>query len=86
MLSGVIQQVDQAIEKEQDERRKNLLRKEQKNINEEIKNVKHELASLATQLAQLGQGKRLASGSANRRLDSAKRQKENKVAQKYKNN
>ena len=43
------------------------------------RNVKHELASLATQLAQLGQGKSLSSGGANRRLDSAKRQKENKV-------
>ena len=43
------------------------------------RNVKHELASLSTQLAQLGQGKRLVSGGANRRLDSAKRQKENKV-------
>lgn len=36
-ILGVIQQVDQAIEKEEEERRKNLLKKEQKNINEEIK-------------------------------------------------
>ena len=34
---GVLQQVDQALEKEEEERRKNLLKKEQKNINEEIK-------------------------------------------------
>ena len=34
-----MQQVDQAIEKEAEERRKNLLKKEQKNINEEIKQV-----------------------------------------------
>ena len=32
-----MQQVDQAIEKEAEERRKNLLKKEQKNINEEIR-------------------------------------------------
>ena len=35
-----MQQVDQAIEKEAEERRKNLLKKEQKNINEEIRQVK----------------------------------------------
>ena len=48
IFSGVMQQVDQAIEKEAEERRKNLLKKESKNINEEIKQVKVSYLTLYT--------------------------------------
>ncbi|KAL4239940.1 DNA excision repair protein ERCC-6 [Mactra antiquata] len=77
---GVMQQVDDAIKKEEEKRKKESLKKDLKTVNEEIKSMKHELASLATQLAQLGHGK-FSSGGANRRLVSVQKQKETKLAQ-----
>ncbi|XP_045212633.2 DNA excision repair protein ERCC-6-like [Mercenaria mercenaria] len=78
---GVMKQVDDAITKEEEKRKKESLKKDLKIVNDDIRSLKHELASLATQLAQLGQGKSFATGGANRRLVSAQKQKETKMTE-----
>ena len=73
-------QVDKAIAKEEEKKKKESLKKDMKKVTDDIRSMKHELASLATQLAQL---KSVSSGGANRRLVSAQKQKETKVGNSY---
>ncbi|KAH3872046.1 hypothetical protein DPMN_035259 [Dreissena polymorpha] len=75
---GVMQQVDEAINKEEEKKKKESLKNDLKKVNDDIRAKKHELASLTTQLAGL---RTASTGGANRRLVSAQKQKETKAAE-----
>ncbi|XP_052775006.1 DNA excision repair protein ERCC-6-like isoform X2 [Mya arenaria] len=75
---GVMQQVDEAISKEEEKKKKESLKKDLKKVNDDIRSLKHELASLATQLSGL---RNMSTGGANRRFMSAQKQKETKTTE-----
>lgn len=78
--SNIIDQVDKAIKKEEDERKKYEAKRDLKNVLDEIKSVQHRIKHIEKAFSMIPTNNEM-SKEARRTYESMKREKENKIKQ-----